>query len=268
MTITREMAKRHLWTLFRLGVTVGLIWYISQKIDFEEALRRVAAADPVWTGLAVFLVTAQLFVIALRWRFLARMTGDVPTYSRFARFTIEGMFFNQTLPSSVGGDAVRIYRLARVPGFGTARAIGSVLLDRAFGLLGLVLISGAALAAHYSLIDDPVARHGATLLIAAGIGGFLFFLALDALPDRLRSWRPVLELLNLSRLARRILLERIAVVAAGRHDLRRTDDGPVIDLSAGTGVGNRRRFLARGDRAGDQQPRLLYSDHHRRLGTA
>ena len=215
MTVSREQAKRYLWTLARLGVTGGLLWYISGKIDFGQALRLILGAHPGWAALAVGMIMAQLFVIALRWRYLARMTGPAPGYPLFARFTVEGMFFNQALPSSVGGDAVRMYRLARCPGIGTTRAISSVLLDRAFGLLGIVVIAGIFLVPFVGLVTDPTPKNGAILLVAAGAGGFALFLALDLLPQSLRRWKVVTEFLNMSRQARRVFQEPLQMMRIG-----------------------------------------------------
>jgi len=228
MTVSREQAKRYLWTLVRLGVTGGLLWYISGKIDFGQALRLIPGAHPGWVALAVLMIVAQLFVIALRWRYLVRMTGTAPGYPLFARFTFEGMFFNQALPSSVGGDAVRMYRLARCPGIGTTRAISGVLLDRAFGLLGIVLIATAFLLPFLELVNDPTMKNGALLLILAGAGGFVLFLALDLLPQAVRRWKVVTEFLNMSRQARRVFLEPLLMMRIGIT----TVVGQVVALSS------------------------------------
>ncbi len=228
MTVSRDQAKRYLWTLIRLGVTGGLLWYISGKIDFGEALRLIPGAHPGWSALAVGMIVAQLFIIALRWRYLARMTGTAPNYPSFARFTIEGMFFNQALPSSVGGDAVRMYRLARCPGIGTTRAISSVLLDRGFGLLGIIIIASAFLIPFIGLVTDPALKNGAVLLIAAGTIGFALFLALDLMPPSLRRWKVIAELLNMSRQARRVFMEPLQMMRIGIT----TVVGQMVALSA------------------------------------
>ena len=62
-----------------------------------------------------------------------------------------GAFFNQTLPSTIGGDAMRLW-LVRQTGAGWRSATYSVLVDRAIGLIALALIVVASLPWSYELI--------------------------------------------------------------------------------------------------------------------
>lgn len=200
-----DSAKRYLWTAIKFGITGGLLYYIAQKIELSQALDLLSSAHPLAVLGAILMVTGQQFIIALRWRFLVEMKGTAPAYQRLFRWTMEGLFFNQALPSSVGGDAVRMFRLARDGAVGTTRAVSSVLLDRAFGLVGIVVIAAIFLPAMFHLITDPVMQQGVVLLLVAAFGGFCFFLILDALPASVRRWKIVTEFLNMSRQARQIL---------------------------------------------------------------
>ena len=67
-----------------------------------------------------------------------------------------GTFFNQTLPSSIGGDAVRLWLVAR-GGAGWRAATYSIFVDRAVGLIALAVIIVASLPWSYRLIRDPTA---------------------------------------------------------------------------------------------------------------
>ncbi|WP_425403454.1 lysylphosphatidylglycerol synthase transmembrane domain-containing protein [Hwanghaeella sp.] len=223
-----EKARRTLWTLLKFGVTVGLLSYLAQSIELDQALELAASAHPGSVVLAMAMVAAQQVIIALRWRFLASMKAETPTYGRFFRWTMEGLFFNQTLPSSVGGDAIRIFRLARDGGLRVSHATSSVLLDRAFGLLGIVLIAAIFLPTMFHLITDPVMQQGVVLLLAAGLGGFAFFLILDGLPPSVRRWKIVAEFLNMSKQARHVLLSPPLLAKVGLS----TAAGQTLALSA------------------------------------
>src|SRR5262249_52797276 len=76
-------------------------------------------------------------------------------------------FFNQVLPSTVGGDGARIWLLARQGDVDWARATYSVLIDRVVGVFALALIVTACLPWTFELIHDPVAR---LALLAIGFG--------------------------------------------------------------------------------------------------
>jgi uncharacterized protein (TIRG00374 family) len=75
-------------------------------------------------------------------------------------------FFNQVLPSTVGGDSMRIWLFAR-KGAGWASATYSVLIDRIAGVFVLALIVIACLPFTFSLIHDPIAR---AVLLVIGVG--------------------------------------------------------------------------------------------------
>ena len=59
------------------------------------------------------------------------------------RYNVIGTFFNQTLPSSIGGDAVRLWLVARA-GAGWRAATYSIFVDRAIGLIALASSSSRA----------------------------------------------------------------------------------------------------------------------------
>ena len=63
------------------------------------------------------------------------------------------------LPSTVGGDGVRIWLFARKSG-GWTSATYSVLIDRIAGVFTLALIVIACLPSTFSLIHDPIAARG------------------------------------------------------------------------------------------------------------
>jgi len=106
-------------------------------------------------------------VAGIRWAALARPLG----FQRPRRFFIwrffEGMFFSLCLPSSIGGDVFKAYRV----GDTTARRLlagCSVLADRLTGLSALGVLAGTALAAsEYRL--GLVGALGVGLALLAGV---------------------------------------------------------------------------------------------------
>jgi len=101
-----------------------------------------------------------------------------------------GAFFNQTLPSSIGGDAVRLWLVNRT-GVGWRAATYSILTDRAVGLIALALIVVASLPWSYGMIDDGRGRLALVFVDFAALAGGLGFLLLSHLPwSWLRNWWP------------------------------------------------------------------------------
>ena len=79
-----------------------------------------------------------------------------------------GAFFNQTLPSSIGGDAVRLWLVNRT-GAGWRAATYSILTDRAVGLIALALIIVASLPWSYGMIGDAKGRLALVLVDFAAL---------------------------------------------------------------------------------------------------
>jgi len=109
--------------------TAYLVW----KIDLSRTLDVLADADPWYFLAAVALMTVTLWPMALRWQWLLRAKGIDDSLSWLTRAYFVSYAAGQILPTSIGGDAVRIFETARRhPGKG-GPAAASVLLERALG---------------------------------------------------------------------------------------------------------------------------------------
>jgi uncharacterized protein (TIRG00374 family) len=115
-----------------------------------------------------------------------------------------GHFFNQALPSSVGGDAVRIWCAYRA-GLNLSAAANTVIIDRALTLCSLLLLTAAGLPWLFEIITDPAARWALSAVIFSGVAGFGVLLALRRLPQFIARWRVVRVLLGLAALARKVM---------------------------------------------------------------
>jgi uncharacterized membrane protein YbhN (UPF0104 family) len=95
---------------------------------------------------AVLLYVSLQVASSLRWRLLARVQGfDGPLF-RYVAYYFIGMFFNLALPTSVGGDVVRVWYLAGQEGSGPVAgrrlaALVSVLAERVNGVVVLVTLA-------------------------------------------------------------------------------------------------------------------------------
>ena len=172
----------------KLAVTAGLIWWLLAAIDLQMAASRIAAANVGWLLAALLLSAVQIWLMVIRWHLLVRT--QIQPFSRREAFhnLLTGLFFNQSLPSGIGGDAMRVWLLTRGrPGRGSA-AVSVILSDRAIGLIALVTI--AAIAAPV-LVLGPPGRHldsnstvaiSLGLLAAAVVAGYGFLFLVRRLP--------------------------------------------------------------------------------------
>ena len=107
-------------TLLVTGLcTAYLIW----KIDLGRTLRVIGDANPWYLLLALFLMVVTIIPMAWRWQLLLRAKGVQDNLVWLTRAYFVSYAAGQILPTSVGGDAVRIYETARRhPGHGDTGA--------------------------------------------------------------------------------------------------------------------------------------------------
>ena len=115
-----------------------------------------------WIGLAIAVTFLQIFVGVLRWREISAECGAPLGTRQAMRYNVIGTFFNQTLPSSIGGDAVRLWLVARA-GAGWRAATYSIFVDRAIGLIALAIIIVASLPWSYQPDHRPRRALGAAV---------------------------------------------------------------------------------------------------------
>jgi uncharacterized membrane protein YbhN (UPF0104 family) len=188
-----------------------VLYFAIRRIQLVMIGERLKDLDPAWLVAAVAIGLLQTAIGALRWRRIAGLCGGALPQGPALRFNMIAAFFNQVLPSTIGGDAARIILAART-GDGWRKATYSVLLDRFIGLLVLASVVTAGLYWSFGLISNPIGR---LVLLAAGMGGLAAaaaFLALGSLPV-LARWRLTRRLAELAKLARHILLSRTAAPA-------------------------------------------------------
>ena len=173
-------------------------------------------------AISVVLIAIAL-LHTLRWLAVVAANGSRLGFKPALQMVLIGHFFNQALPSSVGGDAVRVWCAYRA-GLTFSAAANTVIIDRAVTLFSLLLLSAAGLPWLFDIITDPAARWALPTVICAGMAGFGAVLALTRLPRAVTRWRAVRALLALAALARQVIF-------SARYAL------PVIVLSVASFIG-------------------------------
>lgn len=197
-------------------ITSALLYFALRGTDFKSLMQRIQGIHVGWMSAAVAALMLQVAVVAVRWSEIAARCGAGLPVSQGARTTLIASFFNQVLPSTVGGDAVRVWLFARA-GAGWSKATHSVLLDRFFGVLVLALMVVVCLPWSLTLIKNPV---GQLALLAVGlcsIAGAAVFIALGYFRwHKLMEWAPTRHLIQMSVTTREIMFtpRTIAVVTA------------------------------------------------------
>ncbi len=195
-------ARHRLGLALRLSVTLGILWLIFRNIDLHGVLAVIRTAG--WPALALALLMQLLstWLAGFRWYLVMRELGFGFSSGFYVRSYFKGAFFNQGLPTSIGGDAMRVLDVAG-SGFRKRDAFKGVFIDRILGLLGLLLLNLMANA----LLPDLLPRGVFWIinaLVAGGVAGFLTLVFLHRLRG-FERWRPTAYLLDISRKLHQVL---------------------------------------------------------------
>ncbi len=186
------------------AVTVGLIGVLAKNIDIGRMFDHLKETD-LWlflTGMAV--MTIQAVLAAWRWKLVLHFKRVAIEFPKLVRFLWLGLFFNQVLPSTVGGDAVRAYSLVREGcSFGVASV--AVLVDRVMGISGLILLTIITSPLSFKYLPDGAARSGVLLVVACALSGLVLLILLDRVATHFLQWRFARGLTAMSREARYLL---------------------------------------------------------------
>jgi uncharacterized membrane protein YbhN (UPF0104 family) len=137
---THSPARHYAFIAGKLVVSVALLWWLFGKIDIGLLWANARRASIAWLAAAMLIYTVNVIVSTWRWKILLH-TQDVriPDRRLLASLTV-ALFFNNFLPSNIGGDVIRIRDSAKPAGSKTIATL-VILADRVIGLLALVLVA-------------------------------------------------------------------------------------------------------------------------------
>lgn len=168
-----DRKKRTVNYSIKLAVTGGLLFLIFRSVNTGDASTALTAVSPWYLLVALLLQLASNSAAASRWYLIMSRIGFGQPYSFFLKSYFKGAFFNQGLPTSIGGDGLRILDCSRTKG-AAEDAFYGVFIDRIIGLAGLLLLNITALAMNRSLL--PINVYYPLLVILSGLTTSLILL--------------------------------------------------------------------------------------------
>ncbi len=195
--------KRWILVSFKIAVSAALLGYLFSKVDFEQVRVSLEKVSYWYLFLAAAVLMLQAVAGAVRLSMVIKTISSRIRLRVALHIMFIGLFFNQTLPSSIGGDAMRIWRI-RHHGFPLRTAINSVLLDRLIALVALALFMLLSYPILHRLVAHPLFRMAVVLAAMALIAGFAILYYFRKIPRRFYGWRITEEIRHISSEAHRI----------------------------------------------------------------
>lgn len=150
------MDKKRLGNWLKALISVVALGIVLYTVDVETTWATLRQADWRYILAALALYLLGLYIRAWRWEALLAAQGTQVPVGVLTRLYFVGTFFNNLLPSGIGGDVVKMYELS-ARSDDTPTAISTVLVDRALGLLVLFALALVTLPFGWRSIPLPVA---------------------------------------------------------------------------------------------------------------
>jgi uncharacterized protein (TIRG00374 family) len=128
-----------------LVVSALAVAYILLKIDVGQTAHIIGSASPAWVVVSAVLTLVTVPPMAWRWQRLLAVRGVEEHVSWLTRAYFVSYAVGQVLPTSVGGDASRIFETSRRHRGQITPITGSVLVERALGGAVTLLLAGVGL---------------------------------------------------------------------------------------------------------------------------
>jgi len=179
-------------------LTAAAVAYLVWKIDLGTTLDVVAETNLAWFALSVAIMGLTVPVLAMRWGWLLRAQAIVERLRWMTRAYFVAYTAGQILPTSLGGDAVRIVETARRHPGRTAVVTGTVVLERGLGGAATVLLGAVGFALSIGRYDVSAYLWLEGVFVFGTLALAFLFFARSARP-LLRKAQPLLERVHLAR---------------------------------------------------------------------
>lgn len=129
--------RRFLLRLIGTILAVGLILILIREEGWKDILEAFKQISFMQVLFALGLVLLSRISVVARWYVLLRSGGVKISFSDAAALTFTGLFASNFLPTTIGGDVVRLAGAMQM-GFDRAVCLASIAADRIVGLFGML----------------------------------------------------------------------------------------------------------------------------------
>ena len=148
---------KHINTKFAAKVIVTLLflYFITRKVKLGDIFIALSHISLPYIFLLLLISIIMIVISCLKWQLFLRARGtEISIWSLMVYYYI-GYFFNNLLPSSVGGDVARMYLLGKNLNDNT-KSISTVFLERYTGVIALIVLTIVAAVLNNRLASRPL----------------------------------------------------------------------------------------------------------------
>jgi uncharacterized protein (TIRG00374 family) len=155
--------RRVFW---KVALSLGLLGLVVYFVDFRQVVQMMAAANPWYLAAVAGLIQLDRVLMAYKWNLLLlAMQVQVPLSRLFLAYSVAPLA-GIVLPSTIGGDAFRVYILTR-DGVDSHALLASIVVERVVAVAAMLALTTISFGLIASILN---AGWGALLAIGAALG--------------------------------------------------------------------------------------------------
>lgn len=126
-------------TFLKLLCSLSLLGAVAFQVDWASLATLCQQAQYLWLLLGLLCFFLLIIPHLLRWQIILKRLGIVCAHTKLLSLLWIGYFFNQIMPTAIGGDAARLWYLQKA-GHAWQTVFNSLILDRGYALVGLAVL--------------------------------------------------------------------------------------------------------------------------------
>lgn len=152
--------------MLRAGASIVMLVLLLPRVNLRSLVPRWSTGTIEWLVAALAVTFLGVVLSAVRWQRVLVALGLRARVTVLTAYQLAGVFVGNFLPSTIGGDVLRVARLSAASGRGPD-SFASVVLERLTGWIVLPVITLAALALNPGLLQLGLASQVALGLSVA-----------------------------------------------------------------------------------------------------
>ena len=186
--LTEQKPKKNQFLKNILRVSISIVAFVCLikfgKIDIHTAIKYLLKVNPFYFTLAFLSYFSAIFISGIRFYFSSHAIGFQRKYFQLVQLNFVGIFFNNFLPTTFGGDALRGYYLKRGSHIPLSRAAACIVYERYTGMITLFWAASLAfILQDLGLISKIVWKVPHQLVLFSHIGSIVTNFIIPFLPQ-------------------------------------------------------------------------------------
>src|SRR3989338_1367812 len=138
--------KQRLKNILRFLISIIAIFCLIKfgKVDIRVAFKYLLKVNPVYFTLAYTMYFITMLIAGFRFYFSSKALHFQKSYFQLVQLNFVGTFFNNFLPTTFGGDALRSYYLKRGSHISISKAVACIIYERYTGVVILFWLASVA----------------------------------------------------------------------------------------------------------------------------